>query len=389
MEAPTLKLLLGGDLMLGRGIDQLMPRHCEPGLQEAGVRDAHHVVELAEQRHGPIPAPFGPETAWGESLAWMEQFHPQLRLVNLETAITTSHQPWPGKGTHFRLHPANTACLQAARIDGCSLANNHSLDWGFNGLAETLQVLRLAGIQSAGAGHTPHQAQRPASWELPQGRRLLLFAWALTSSGVPQSWGATPCHPGLALLTRIDSATVRWLVRSIQRGRRNGDIVVVSLHWGANWVPVIPEQHRWLARQLIELAGVDVVFGHSAHHPLPMEIHQGRLILYGCGDLMNDYEGLPAHAPWRSDLVCLYGVELERSSGALHALELQPFVLRGFQLRQASTADRQLLEHQLSLDIAAEGWRWRTNGSGWRLERERSRPAAKQDAHPASHLAHP
>ena len=81
--------------------------------------------------------------------------------------------------------------------------------------------------------------------------------------------------------------------------------------------------------------------------------------------------------------------ELERSSGALRALELQPFVLRGFQLRQASTADRQLLEHQLSLEIAAEGWRWQTNGSGWRLERERSRTAANQDAHPASRLAHP
>lgn len=384
-----MKLLLGGDLMLGRGIDQLMPRHCEAALHESAVRDARHYVQLAEQHHGPIPTPFGPATAWGDSLAWMQRFQPELRLVNLETAITTSDQPWPGKTVHFRLHPANTACLQAARIDGCSLANNHSLDWGFNGLAETLHVLRLAGIQSAGAGHTPHQAQRPASWALPQGGRLLLFAWACTSSGVPPAWGASPCHPGVALLSRIDSATVRWLVRCIQRRRRTGDIVVVSLHWGANWVPVIPEQHRWLARQLIELAGVDVVFGHSAHHPLPMEIHHGRLILYGCGDLINDYEGLPAHAPWRSDLVCLYGVELERSSGALCALELQPFVLRGFQLRQATAADRQLLEHQLGLETAAEGWQWSPNGSGWRLEREDRKAAANQKPHPAGQLRHP
>jgi poly-gamma-glutamate capsule biosynthesis protein CapA/YwtB (metallophosphatase superfamily) len=376
VNASSLKLLLGGDLMLGRGIDQQMPQHCDPALHEAVVRDARHYAQLAARRHGALATPFGPATPWGASLAWMEQFQPELRIVNLETAITTSDRAWPGKGVHFRLHPANITTLQAARLDGCSLANNHSLDWGYNGLADTLRSLRQAGIQSAGAGLSPHQAQRPARWQLGDGCQLLLFAWAFTSSGVPPAWTVQPGHPGVALVSGINNGSVKWLCRCIKRQRRPGDRVVVSLHWGANWVPVVPEQHRWLARQLIELAGVDVVFGHSSHHPLPLEIHQGRLILYGCGDLINDYEGLPPHGPWRSDLVCLYGLELERRSGALTALAIQPYRLRGFQLQEASGADRQLLEQQLGLEASPAGWRCRSEGNGWRLEPACSSAAA-------------
>jgi poly-gamma-glutamate synthesis protein (capsule biosynthesis protein) len=389
VEAPTLKLVLGGDLMLGRGIDQLMPRHCDPALHEAMVRDARHYVQLTERRHGAVPAPFSPATAWGASMGWMQRFNPELRLVNLETAITLSDRPWPGKGVHFRMHPANITSLQAARIDGCNLANNHALDWGFNGLADTLRHLRLAGIQSAGAGLSPHQAQRPARWQLGHGRSLLLFAWAFTSSGAPAAWSAQPCHPGIGLLSGINNGSVKWLCRCINRQRRPGDRVVVSLHWGANWVPVIPEQHRWLARRLIELAGVDVVFGHSSHHPLPLEIHQGRLILYGCGDLINDYEGLPAHGPWRSDLVCVYGVELERSSGALKALELRPFQLQRFQLQEPIAADRSLLERQLGLKASPPGWGYTSHAEGWRLEAQRSAIAAIQSRQQASRPEHP
>ncbi len=363
----ALKLLLGGDVMLGRGIDQLMPQHCDPALHEAVARDARDYLALAEQRIGPIGSPFSPDQIWGESLNWIQGLNPELRIVNLETAITNGGQPWPGKGMHFRMHPANISTLQAAGINACSLANNHCLDWGFSGLADTLRALDQAGIASSGAGLSPHRAQQPARLPLADGGELLLFAWAFSSSGVPPAWAAQPNRPGVALLSTIDSATVKWLCRCITRQRQPGDRVVVSLHWGANWVPVVPEQHRWLARQLIELAGVDVVYGHSSHHALPLEIHQGRLILYGCGDLINDYEGLPPHSPWRSDLICLYGLELQRQSGQLLSLRLQPYQLRGFQLREPSAADRQLLERQMGLDLAPSGWRCQRQDGGWFL----------------------
>jgi len=354
--------------MLGRGIDQLMPQHCDPGLREPVERRASHYVQLAEHRCGPIPRPFNAATPWGEALSWMQGFAPQHRIVNLETAITTAALAWAGKAVHFRMHPANVATLQAAAIDACSLANNHTLDWGFNGLSDTLHHLRQAGIATAGAGHNWHQAQAPAVLPLADGGRLLLFAWAFTSSGAPLAWAPQHHLPGMALLSGIDSGTVKWLARCIHRQRLPGDRVVVSLHWGANWVPVIPEQHRWLARQLIDSAAVDVVFGHSSHHPLPLELYRGKLILYGCGDLLNDYEGLPPHAPWRSDLVCLYGLELDPHSGQLLSLELQPFAIRGFQLGPIASADHHLLERQMALESLPSQWRCRSHGAGWRLQ---------------------
>ena len=339
--------------MLGRGIDQRMPQHCDPAPEE--------------RRCGPASQPFAASSPWGDALAWMEGYAAEHRIVNLETAITTASVGWPGKAVHFRTHPANVATLKAGAIDACTLANNHSLDYGYNGLSDTLRSLRQAGIATAGAGHAPHQAQAPAVMPMAGGGRVLLFAWAFTSSGVPPEWATRGNRPGIALLSGIDGGTVKWLARCIQRQRQPGDRVVVSLHWGGNWVPVIPEQHRWLARHLIDSAQVDVVYGHSSHHPLPQELYRGRLILYGCGDLLNDYEGLPPHAPWRSDLVCLYGLELDRHSGQLLSLELQPFTIHGLQLRPIAEADRTLLEHQMALESLTPQWRCHRQGHGWLL----------------------
>lgn len=354
--------------MLGRGIDQCLPQHCDPALAEPLVRDARHYVALAERMQGAIPRPMDPADLWGEALPLLDTLAPDLRLVNLECALTSSDQAWPGKAVRYRSHPANVACLQAARIDACSLANNHVLDWGLNGLAETLRCLRLAGIASVGAGLSLHQAQGPARLALPDGGRLLLFAWALASSGVPADWGARFDRPGVALLPAIDAGTAKWMAHCIRRQRRAGDRLAVALHWGANWVPVVPEAHRWLARQLIDLAGVDLVVGHSSHHPLPLELHAGRLILYGCGDLINDYAGLPAHGPWRPDLVCLYATDLDRRSGELLRLTIHPFQLRRFRLHRAAAADRQLLWRQMGLELSPPGWQGAERHGAWVLE---------------------
>jgi len=366
VATPGLKLLLAGDLMLGRGMDQVLPQHCTPELVEPCVHDARTYVRLAEARHGPIPAPVPHVYPWGMALALMRELAPDLFLVNLETAITTADHPWPGKAVHYRLHPGNVACLTAAGIHGCCLANNHVLDWGFNGLAETLRCLQQVGIASTGAGLSLHQAQGPLALPLAGGGRLLVFARALASSGVPDAWQAQLHRPGVALLPQLNAGTARALARSVCKHRRPGDRVLLSLHWGANWVEQIPELHRWFAHQMIDLAGVDVVFGHSSHHPLPLEVYGGKLILYGCGDLLNDYEGIGAERRWRSDCPCLYSLELDRLNGELECLEIVPLRLRRFQLQWPEPADRLWLQGQLGLEAAAAG-----RFGGWRLQRDR------------------
>lgn len=249
------------------------------------------------------------------------------------------------------MHPANGAVLQAARLDACSLANNHVLDWGVEGLADTLQVLARCGIQAAGAGVNLAQAQRPAQWPRPGGGRLLLFAWALASSGVPEDWNAQPHRPGVALLPGADGAGLHAMAAAIDRWRRSGDRLVVSLHWGGNWVERVPDAHRRFARRLIELDAADVVHGHSSHHPLPLEVYRGRLILYGCGDLINDYEGIPELQPLREESVCLYFAQIDAATGDLLDLDLRSMRLRRFRLEDpASTA------HESSSEPAA----WRT-----------------------------
>jgi poly-gamma-glutamate synthesis protein (capsule biosynthesis protein) len=89
-------------------------------------------------------------------------------------------------------------------------------------------------------------------------------------------------------------------------------------------------------------AGVDVVHGHSSHHPRPIEVYAGRLVLYGCGDFVNDYEGIGGHERYRDDLRLLYRVSLT-PHGALAAAELVPLRTRQLRLERATSADAEWL----------------------------------------------
>jgi poly-gamma-glutamate synthesis protein (capsule biosynthesis protein) len=352
MIAPALDLFLCGDVMTGRGIDQLLPRPGRPNLYEGYATDARDYVRLAEQANGPIARPVALGYVWGEALAEIDRRSPQLRIVNLETAITSCEDAWTGKGIHYRMHPANVGCLSAARIDACVLANNHVLDWGREGLAETLRALHEAGIRTAGAGADEEQAAAPAVFDRSGGGRLLLFAAADEASGVPRRWRATRGEPGVRLLDEVSARGAQPLARAIAAQRRSGDTVVVSLHWGGNWGYAIGLEERALAHALIE-AGADLVHGHSSHHARGFEVHRGRLILYGCGDFINDYEGIGGHESYRGDLAVAYFVRLV--DGRLGELTLVPFRSRQLSLRRASAADVQWLLYTLNRECGPFG----------------------------------
>lgn len=347
-------LMLAGDVMTGRGIDQVLRHPGDPTLHESCVRDARDYVRLAEAVNGPITAPVAADYVWGDALAEIERAAPDLRIVNLETAITPAGEPWPAKGIHYRMHPANVDCLRAAHLDACALANNHVLDWGAAGLLDTLQTLRDAGVQVAGAGIDGAAAWAPARLPLPaalpRSGQLLLFSVAVSSSGVPDGWAAGPRRPGIALLPDLSAATTRALAEDIARRRGVGDRVVVSIHWGGNWGLAVPLAHRDFAHRLIDAGAADVVHGHSSHHPLPVEVHEGKLILYGCGDLINDYEGIGPRLDLRSDVGCLYFVTLHAGSGCLDTLEIVPLRLKRLRLTTA--------------DAAVHGWLGRVFQSG-------------------------
>lgn len=343
IDTDRITLWLAGDVMTGRGIDQVMAHHVEPELYEPWVHDAREYVRLAERAHGVVPAPVGADYIWGAALAEIARRKPDVRLVNLETAITADGQPWATKGIHYRMHPANVDCLTAAGIHCCALANNHVLDWGVAGLKDTLEVLDQVGIQSAGAGVDDSAACAPAVLPLAGGGRLLVFSWATLDSGVLAGWRAAPQHPGLAVLMDLNEAAVQQVADAVERHRRVDDRVVLSIHWGGNWGLSVSHAQRQFAHRLIDQGVADVVHGHSSHHPRPIEVYRERLILYGCGDLINDYEGIGDEGPFDPSAVCLYFAQLSRSSGALLQLEIVPMQLRRLRLIPADAAARESL----------------------------------------------
>ena len=353
----SVTLWLTGDVMTGRGIDQILPHPGDPRLFESYMVSAVDYVGLAERVSGPIPRPVDFTYVWGDALEEIDRQAPALRLINLETAITTRDDAEP-KGINYRMHPANLPVLSAARVDGCVLANNHVLDWGTGGLLETLEVLKRAGLRQVGAGHDREEAAAAACFPLPGGC-LRLYALGMPSSGVPERWAATDDRPGLNVLNELSGAVVDNLVAAVTEQRGPGDIVAVSLHWGGNWGYEIPAGHQAFARRLIDDAGVDIVWGHSSHHPLGIEVYRGKLILYGCGDLINDYEGISGHELFRGDLVLLYFPRLKLVDGSLERLTLVPRQLRHFRLNRVTHDDAQWLCRRLNREGERFGTRVR------------------------------
>ena len=146
----SIRLFLCGDVMTGRGIDQVMAQPCDPGLHESYVQSAMDYVRLAEAANGPIPGGVDPSYIWGAALGEFERMRPDARIINLETSITRS-EDYARKGINYRMSPENADCLKAAAIDCCMLGNNHVLDWGRRGLLDTLATLEHLPIKTSGA----------------------------------------------------------------------------------------------------------------------------------------------------------------------------------------------------------------------------------------------
>ncbi len=340
-------LFLCGDVMTGRGIDQIQASSVPPELHEPWVKNAMDYVRLAERANGPVPAPVDPAYVWGDALKVWAQTPHHLRFVNLETSITTSDDFWPSKGIHYRMHPGNVACLEAAGIDGCTLANNHVLDLGYRGLEDTLTTLAQAGIAVAGAGRDAAAAAAPAVFRLAGGVRVVVYGYALGSSGVPQDWAAGRVRAGVNRLPDLAPETADVVAETMLAGRRAGDITVASIHWGGNWGYDVGRDERGFAHRLIEAGAADIVHGHSSHHPKGIEYHRGRLILYGCGDFLNDYEGIGGHEAFRPWLSLMVFVSVNPADGRTTGLQMIPLAMRRLRLVMASPEDRDWLARRL------------------------------------------
>ncbi len=168
------KLFLAGDVMIGRGIDQILRHPADPVISEPYVKSATGYVTLAERASGPIPRGVEDQYVWGDVITELDRAAPDVRIINLETAVTARGKPLSSRGISYRMHTENIGVLNAARIDVCSLANNHVLDWSYEGLEDTLDALDHAGILVVGAGLDRPVAEASAVISV-NGSRVLVF----------------------------------------------------------------------------------------------------------------------------------------------------------------------------------------------------------------------
>lgn len=352
------------------------------------MKSALGYLRIAEEANGPIrPLPVSDDYIWGDALQELRRAEPDARIINLETSVTQNDSPWPGKGIQYRMHPRNVGCLTAAQIDCCTLANNHVLDWRVEGLLETLRTLSDAGIASCGAGHNITQAQRPAIIDIGRrehrqnveisvsassssstpstGGRIVVFSMGSRTSGVPPSWAATADSPGVFFVDLNSGRDVSTVAERVRQVKQTGDIVVASIHMGSNWGYHVPSERRWFCHQLVDRAGVDVVHGHSSHHPKGIEVYKGKPILYGCGDFFNDYEGISGYEEFRGNLSLMYFVTMNTRTGNLDRLRMVPMLIRNFKLNHVDSRDdaqwicdmltREGKEFETSAEVTEEG----------------------------------
>ena len=274
-----------------------------------------------------------PEYSWGDTLPL---FHDaDVRICNLECALSDWGTPWSvtPKVFHFRSDAKNVDVLRAAQIDVVSLANNHILDFEYEGLSHTINNLDTAGIRHAGAGNSLSEASEPATW-VTKGIKLGLIAFTDNEPG----WEATDEQPGIFYVPiTLKDKRAEKLFEKVNRTKEVVDLLVVSTHWGPNWGYAAPAEHMSFAHALID-AGADIIFGHSGHIARGIEIYKHRPIMYCTGDFIDDYA---VDEIERNDRSFVFVAETEGHS--IYRLLLYPTVIRDFQASRAGDGEREAI----------------------------------------------
>jgi len=317
---PSTRIFLAGDVMLGRLVDQIFPSHnYDPEEHDHAMKLLKNkspgsiaIIDLLKHKY-----------VWGDMLPLIKQA--DAKIINLETSVTTSNQKWPNKAFNYRMHPHNIKTLFAAGIDYCSLANNHVLDYVYDGMEDTVKALNEYGIHWSGVGQNDAAAMRPAIFT-KGGIKYCCYSF----SDHPTYWKATHDKPGINYLdtenyTEDDIRRIQTEFHRVKTSE-NPDLIVVSIHWGPNysWKPAKAFQE--LAHLLID-KGADIIHGHSSHHVQGIEIHKGKPIFYGCGDFVDDYA---VDHEYRNDLGFGYFLTYLPQAKKFAQIELVPTKIENF-----------------------------------------------------------
>lgn len=221
---------------------------------------------------------------WEQQMAQDNYFHPfakiapelkkgDITLVNLEAPLTSRGTEFVDKKYRFRVRPQAVAALKKAGITTVTLANNHSMDYGPQGLLDTLQQLDRAGIGHVGAGENLAAASKAVIYDI-RGTKVALLGYSLT---LPLEFWAGEKRVGTAPLME------KMVKDDIAAARKQAAIVLVTVHWGEEGKTRLREYQPRLARMMID-AGADAVIGHHPHILQGIERYKRGIICYSLGN---------------------------------------------------------------------------------------------------------
>lgn len=202
-----------------------------------------------------------------------------ITIGNLETSITTKGVKWEDKQFNFRSDPKNLKAMKEAGIDVLTLANNHTLDYGYEGLLDTLNHLANNDIKSVGGGKNKKEAMEGIIIE-KDGIKVGILSFSRVVPDV--KWYATDKRAGIV---GAYDPHVNHVITRIEEVKKEADIIILSIHWGIELSTAPRKQEIDLAKKLID-GGADVIMGHHPHVLQGVQIYKGKPIFYSLGNFV-------------------------------------------------------------------------------------------------------
>ncbi|MDA3899211.1 MAG: CapA family protein [Spirochaetes bacterium] len=256
-------------------------------------------------------------------------------VANLETPVTTRGVSHPSKKWVFRTKPQNAAHLKTLNMHVLSLANNHMMDYGKEGLEDTLAFVKKHGFYYSGAGDNLEAARKPAIIS-KKGYRMVFLSYC---ERPPKDMYAKSTRPGIA---PIDKAVI---TADVKKYAKPGTHVFVSLHWGIERTRYARKDQIVMAHDIID-SGAEAIIGHHPHIPQGIEIYKGKPVIYSlgnavCGFYNKEYTS-NIMVSFHYELGKLNRLEIIPIAGDNYKMHFQPYVETGAEAKRTLSDIRQI-----------------------------------------------
>ena len=276
-----------------------------------------------------------------------------LVFGNLETPITKGPEI-PDFEMIFRSNPGTEQALKHAGFSVLSLANNHTPNFGKQGLKDTFNYLAEAGIKYVGAGNNEQEANQPVYIE-KKGIKFAFLAYNDTDV-VPASYEATNSHAGTAFM-RTERMT-----QAVKEAKQKTDFVIVSMHSGIEYTDKLNDSQVNFAHAAID-AGADLIIGHHPHVVQTVEKYKGKYIFYSLGNFVFDQ---PQSQETKEGLA----IKIYFAKEGINKISLLPVVMENLaQPRMANQNEAEKILQRLNFSLAYQSvYSWNSDKNDFEKE---------------------